>query len=102
MKYKCDICIYDTDQISQFNMHNSSKKHIKKIKDAKKTETPIPHEQEKHTTNDIQKKCDKETENKIQCDLCSKFYNSKKSLSNHRQMCGMKCDFLQLENDLSS
>jgi hypothetical protein len=70
MKYKCDVCDYGTEDLSNYKKHNKSKKHMVNIKlhsDIKKTKT-----------------CEENTI-KFTCVACNKEFKHKSSLCKHKK-----------------
>lgn len=72
MKYKCEICSYETADKSNFNKHLNSKAHIQK--NIINIDVDI----------DIDKNVNKKLPSMFQCPKCFKTYSSTSSLSRHK------------------
>ncbi len=81
-KYSCEICIYETNRLSDHKKHLQTKKHIK---NARKNSTK--------NVDDTTKNVDKTTKNvdaKLKCIYCNKFYSRIDSLKRHKLKCKLK------------
>ena len=65
-KYKCDICFFKTDNLTKYNIHNQTQKHLNKLK---------PKEENIKTYN---------------CEYCEKQFKQRQYVYTHKKICKLK------------
>lgn len=81
MKYVCEICVYSTDDVSNYNKHRNSKSHTKRVE---ANNHKKPDNQPQNLDKNVQICNVKST---FQCKNCNNVYTLKTNLKRHQKNC---------------
>lgn len=107
MNYNCGICNYETCDLSHFNRHKKSKKHLKNLKKNALNETNLKHSCNIFATQKNVDECRESTnkninetnENIFKCYHCKKNFKHHQSMYRHQKYYCKENKLIKIEND---
>jgi len=94
--YECKLCIYSTNDQSNYKKHEKSARHTKKIEESSKRNIEEPKGTSIGTKRNVEEPTTTGKEHK--CKMCNKIYSTTGSLARHKKICPDK-DKQETEKD---